>query len=46
MIVDPWGVVVAGLGEADDGEPHLATAEIDRRLLAKVRREMPLLRRT
>lgn len=43
MIVDPWGTVVArapGEGEA------VVTAEIDRDLLARVRREMPCLGHT
>lgn len=44
MIVNPWGEVVAQLG--DGKEPEIATAEIDFDLLSKVRREMPLLRRT
>ena len=39
MIVDPWGTVVAC---ASDGE-RVITAEVDRDLLAKVRREMPCL---
>jgi hypothetical protein len=46
MIIDPWGVVLADLGETDDGEPRLATAKIDPGLLQNVRTEMPLLRRT
>jgi predicted amidohydrolase len=45
MIVDPWGVVVAELGDAT-GEPEIATAEIDHDLLRKVRLEVPLHRRT
>ncbi len=45
MIVDPWGVIVAELGEADN-EPAIATAVIDQDLLQKVRREVPLRRRT
>ena len=45
MIVDPWGVVLADLGD-QDVEPAIATAEIDHELLAKIRREMPLARRT
>lgn len=45
MIVNPWGVVVAQLG-SDFEEPEIITAEIDLELLEKVRREMPLLRRT
>lgn len=45
MIVDPWGVVLADLGDKDD-EPEIATAVIDANLLSKIRREMPLARRT
>lgn len=45
MIVDPWGRVLAELGETG-GEPDIATAEIDHDLLRKVRAEMPLNRRT
>lgn len=45
MIVNPWGEVVAQLGD-EYTEPHIAIADIDLDLLAKVRREIPLLRRT
>lgn len=45
MIVNPWGQVVAQLG-GEFEEPQIATAEIDMELLEKVRREVPLLRRT
>ena len=45
MIVDPWGRVLAELGE-ESSEPEIATAKIDYELLRKVRREMPLNRRT
>lgn len=45
MIIDPWGVVLADLGQAD-GEPSVAVADIDHDLLKKVRSEMPLARRT
>jgi predicted amidohydrolase len=45
MIVNPWGEVVARLG-GEYEEPQIAVAEIDFELLEKVRREMPLLRRT
>lgn len=44
MIIDPWGTVVADLG--DKSEPEIATAEIDLELLKKVRTEVPLVRRT
>ncbi|OAX85341.1 hypothetical protein ACJ72_00270 [Emergomyces africanus] len=47
MIVNPWGEVVAKLGGGSElEEPKIAVAEIDLELLEKVRREMPLLRRT
>ncbi|KAL1839642.1 hypothetical protein VTJ49DRAFT_1303 [Mycothermus thermophilus] len=50
MIVDPWGRVLAELGGGEDAteedSPALATAEIDLDLVAKVRREVPLRRRT
>ncbi|KAJ6084031.1 hypothetical protein N7486_010831 [Penicillium sp. IBT 16267x] len=45
MIVNPWGEIVAELGE-DYDEPQIATADIDLSLVAKIRQEMPLLRRT
>ncbi|PGH12078.1 hypothetical protein AJ79_04477 [Helicocarpus griseus UAMH5409] len=47
MIVNPWGEVVAKLGGGSVAqEPEIAVAEVDLELLEKVRREMPLLRRT
>ncbi|KAK8250531.1 nitrilase [Phyllosticta capitalensis] len=54
MIVSPWGEVLAELGgvDATEGrqgyrpEPELATAEVDLEVLQRIRREMPLLRRT
>lgn len=45
MIVNPWGEVVAKLG-GDFNEPEIATADIDLDHVTKVRRDMPLLRRT
>jgi predicted amidohydrolase len=50
MIVDPWGKVVAELG-GDEGEKwedeeEIAVAEIDIAYLEKIRREVPLVRRT
>ncbi|KAJ5935400.1 hypothetical protein N7466_004947 [Penicillium verhagenii] len=45
MIVNPWGEIVAELGD-DHNEPQIATADIDLGLVAKIRHEMPLLRRT
>lgn len=44
MIINPWGEVVAKLGGEND-PVQIATADIDLGLVAKVRREMPLLRR-
>ncbi|KAJ5779456.1 Carbon-nitrogen hydrolase [Penicillium paradoxum] len=46
MIINPWGEVVAKLGGKEEYERvQIATADIDLDLVAKVRREMPLLRR-
>ena len=45
LIVSPWGEVVAHLG-AGGKEPEIATANIDLSQVERVRREMPLLRRT
>jgi len=45
MIVNPWGKVLAELGGVGQ-EPEITVAEIDLAFLEKVRREMPLLRRT
>ncbi|KAF1939371.1 carbon-nitrogen hydrolase [Clathrospora elynae] len=54
MIVDPWGKIVAELGGDEGGEGEgmwedegeIAVAEIDLEYLEKVRREVPLVRRT
>jgi len=45
MIIDPWGRVLADIGDKCD-EPEIATATIDHELLRKVRTEVPLRRRT
>ncbi|MCJ1483379.1 Carbon-nitrogen hydrolase [Schaereria dolodes] len=45
LIISPWGEVLAALG-AGRQEPEIATADIDLEVVEKVRREMPLLRRT
>ncbi|RAL01009.1 carbon-nitrogen hydrolase family protein [Aspergillus ibericus CBS 121593] len=45
MIVNPWGEVLAQLGD-EYQEPQVAIADIDLDFLAKVRKEIPLLRRT
>ncbi|KAH7414177.1 carbon-nitrogen hydrolase [Phaeosphaeria sp. MPI-PUGE-AT-0046c] len=52
MIIDPWGEVLVRLGgdEGGDGkwddEVKIATAEIDLDYVKKIRREVPLIRRT
>jgi predicted amidohydrolase len=52
MIIDPWGKIVAQLGgdEGGDGkwkdEGEIAVAEIDIDYVDKIRREVPLIRRT
>ena len=52
MIIDPWGEVVAMLGgdEGDNGkwedEVAIKTAEVDVGYVEKIRREIPLIRRT
>ncbi|KAF2189707.1 nitrilase [Zopfia rhizophila CBS 207.26] len=52
MIVDPWGKVVAELGGEEDEKGRgldvgeIAVAEVNLGSVEKVRREMPLLRRT
>lgn len=45
MIIDPWGKIVAHIEEEDE-VPRVAFAEVDLELVEKVRREVPLLRRT
>jgi len=45
MIVSPWGEVVAELG-GEGQQPEIAVADIDLDLVAKIKTEMPLLRRT
>ena len=46
MIVSPWGEVVAELGGEWTGEPEVAVADVDLGVVERVRREVPLLRRT
>jgi len=48
MIVSPWGEVVAELGgEWDESKgPEIVTADIDLSMVERIRKEMPLLRRT
>lgn len=45
MIVSPWGEVLAELGGVDKG-PEIITANIDLDDVQRIKREMPLLRRT
>lgn len=45
IIISPWGEVKAELGNVDNG-PEIAIADIDLSTLLRIRREMPLLRRT
>jgi len=48
MVVDPWGEVLAELGGVEEweGEPQLAVVDLDMQKLERVRREVPLKRRT
>lgn len=46
MIVSPWGDIVAELGGEKKDEPAIAVGEIDLERMEKIRKEMPLLRRT
>ena len=45
MIVDPWGKVVAEIQEEEE-EARIAVAEVDLEYVERVRREVPLIRRT
>lgn len=45
MIISPWGEIKAQLGSANK-EPEIAVAEIDLEQVEKIRKEVPLLRRT
>ena len=45
MIVSPWGEVLAELGGEDKG-PEIITANINLDDVQRIKREMPLLRRT
>ncbi len=45
MIVSPWGEIVAELG-GEWKEPEITTAEVDLTMVDRIKREMPLLRRT
>ena len=53
LVVDPWGRVVAELGgleekkaRGEEWEPEVAVVDVDLALCERLRREMPLLRRT
>ncbi|KAH9809518.1 putative nitrilase [Teratosphaeria destructans] len=46
IVIDPWGEVVSELGGEKNDEPEVMFAEIDLGKVEKVRKEMPLLRRT
>ncbi|KAL8739050.1 MAG: hypothetical protein Q9181_000232 [Wetmoreana brouardii] len=46
MIVSPWGDVVAELGGEKKDEPEIAVGEVDLEKMEKIRKEMPLSRRT
>lgn len=46
MIVSPWGDVLAELGGQKKDEPEITVADIDLKMMRKIRTEMPLLRRT
>lgn len=45
MIVSPWGEIIAGLG-GDFNGPEIVTAQIDLSVVNKLRKEVPLKRRT
>lgn len=46
IVINPWGEVVAELGGEKKDEPEVVFAEIELERVEKIRREMPLLRRT
>ena len=46
IIIDPWGEVMAELGGEKKDDPEVIFAEIDLEKVKKIKREMPLLRRT
>ncbi|KAI4277131.1 MAG: hypothetical protein LQ337_002004 [Flavoplaca oasis] len=46
MIVSPWGDIMAELSGEKKDEPEVAVGEIDLESMEKIRKEMPLLRRT
>jgi len=46
MIVSPWGDVIGECSGDHQEEGEICVGEVDLERLAKVRREVPLLRRT
>lgn len=45
IIIDPWGKVLAELG-GEGKEPEIVVADIELGMGERIRKEMPLLRRT
>lgn len=53
IVISPWGEIISELGgwedkkeRGDEWEPEIALAEIDLEVTERVRKEMPLMRRT
>ena len=46
VVIDPWGEVLAALDGEKKDEPEVIFAEIDLDRVKKIKKEMPLLRRT
>ena len=46
IVIDPWGDIVAELGGEKKDEPEVCFAEIDFEKIKRVRKELPLARRT
>jgi predicted amidohydrolase len=46
MVVNAWGEVLVELDGEWGGEPELGIFEVDGAMIERVRKEMPLLRRT
>ncbi|KAK3069234.1 Carbon-nitrogen hydrolase [Teratosphaeriaceae sp. CCFEE 6253] len=46
IVIDPWGEVVAELGGEKKDEPEVIFAEVDFEKLSRVRKALPLARRT
>ena len=46
LIISPWGDVLAELGIGDEAKGQIATAEIDLGEVQRIKKTMPLLRRT